>query len=73
MIFKCNNCGGIMVYSPEKEAMYCEHCGSVDSQSVVTSENMTSCVNCGAPMEITDYREGKNIVGYSCQMEVTIV
>lgn len=24
-------------------------------------------------MEITDYREGKNIVGYSCQMEVEIV
>lgn len=55
MIFKCNNCGGIMVYSPEKEAMYCEHCGSIDSQSVITSENMSSCVNCGAPMEITDY------------------
>lgn len=55
MIFKCNNCGGNVVYHPEKEAMVCPHCESVDSQQKMAEENMMQCVNCGAPLEPKEY------------------
>lgn len=51
MIFKCKNCGGNTVYNPKKGKMVCPHCDGEESQSIVAEENMTSCVNCGAPME----------------------
>lgn len=51
MIFKCKNCGGNTVYNPTKMKMVCPHCESEESQSIVAEENMTQCVNCGAPME----------------------
>lgn len=51
MIFKCKNCGGNAVYHPEKKAMWCPHCDSLDSQERVDSENMENCTNCGAPLE----------------------
>lgn len=55
MIFKCGNCGGSMVYDPERKAMYCEHCDSEDSENIMNGSDMASCVNCGAPMEVEKY------------------
>lgn len=55
MIFKCNNCGGHMVYSPERRAMYCDHCDSIDTESISASSSMSSCPNCGAPVEAGSY------------------
>ncbi len=51
MIFKCKNCGGNAVYHPEKKAMWCPHCDSLDSQERLDTENMENCSNCGAPLE----------------------
>ena len=51
MIFKCKNCGGNAVYHPEKKAMWCPHCDSLDSQERLDNENMENCSNCGAPLE----------------------
>ena len=51
MIFKCKNCGGNAVYHPDKKAMWCPHCDSLDSQERLDSENMKNCTNCGAPLE----------------------
>ena len=51
MIFKCKNCGGNAVYHPDKKAMWCPHCDSLDSQERLDSENMETCTNCGAPLE----------------------
>lgn len=55
MIFKCNNCGGHMIYSPERRAMYCEHCDSVNTESVSESTSINMCPNCGAPVESGNY------------------
>lgn len=52
MIFKCQNCGGNIVYNPEKGTMCCPHCDGLDSeQKIVSTEYMTHCSNCGAPMD----------------------
>ena len=32
MIFRCKNCGGNVVYSPEHKKMYCPYCDSLDSE-----------------------------------------
>lgn len=50
MIFKCRNCGGNVIYSPEKGAMYCPHCEDLDSQQKIDGGSETTCANCGAPI-----------------------
>ncbi|MBQ8040577.1 MAG: hypothetical protein IJ274_12060 [Lachnospiraceae bacterium] len=56
MIFKCKNCGGNSVYHPDKKAMWCPHCESLDSQERVDTENMEICTNCGATLDsVTEY------------------
>ena len=56
MIFKCNNCGGNVLYNPEKGQMRCPHCDSVDSQQKITGEqSLQNCINCGAPLNVKDY------------------
>lgn len=55
MIFKCKNCGGNTVYAPEKGGMYCPHCESVDSEELIAESSLLQCINCGAPIEITEY------------------
>lgn len=56
MIFKCNNCGGNVVFNPEKGKMCCPHCDSIDSQQKVTGEqSLQKCINCGAPLNVSDY------------------
>ena len=53
MIFKCKNCGGNSVYSPEKKMMYCPHCESEESQEKLTGVGLTQCGNCGAPLDLS--------------------
>ena len=56
MIFKCDNCGGNVVFDPEIGKMHCPHCDGIDSQKKVTGEqSMEKCINCGAPLTISDY------------------
>ena len=55
MIFKCKNCGGNAVYAPEKGRMYCPHCESLDSESKVEGSSLAQCVNCGAPIAVTEF------------------
>ncbi len=52
MIFKCKNCGGNIVYDPDKGTMCCPHCEGLDTEEkIVSSESMVTCVSCGAPMD----------------------
>ncbi len=54
MIFKCKNCGGNIVYNPEKGKMCCPHCESIDSEDKLPNTgDMMICANCGAPLEGT--------------------
>lgn len=55
MIYQCKNCGGNVVYHPDKKKMYCPHCDSLDSEEEIKSSVVTECANCGAPMEISSY------------------
>lgn len=57
MIFKCKNCGGNTVYSPEQHRMYCPYCQSFDSDEKLAGEEPTTfqCQNCGGELQIRDY------------------
>ena len=56
MVFKCKNCGGNVVYSPEKQKMYCPYCDSIESNEKVTNgESLVACVNCGGPLEVNEF------------------
>ncbi|MCM1262734.1 MAG: hypothetical protein NC313_08430 [Butyrivibrio sp.] len=55
MIFKCRNCGGNVVYSPEKKAMYCPHCEGIDSEQKLEGSSEDICSNCGAPLNPSEY------------------
>lgn len=55
MIYKCKNCGGNVVYHPDKNKMYCPHCDGIDSEEEVKSSATAVCANCGAPMETSPY------------------
>ena len=55
MLFKCKNCGGNVVYEPNKGVMCCPHCEGRDSEERIDNSSMTQCVNCGAPIEVKDY------------------
>ena len=54
MYFKCKNCGGNVVYSPEKHTMYCPFCESEKSEELDngTSPEMAVCPNCGGEKSI---------------------
>lgn len=55
MLFKCKNCGGNVVFDPDRETMYCPHCEGVESQDVLQGGSLTQCVNCGAPLQVGEY------------------
>lgn len=55
MLFRCKNCGGNAVYSPEHGKMFCPHCDGIESENKEVSANKTECVNCGAPLTIGEY------------------
>ncbi len=56
MIFKCKNCGGNVVYSPEQHKMYCPFCESVDSEEKKTErQSLSTCINCGGELHVTEF------------------
>lgn len=57
MIFKCKNCGGNAIYSPEKNTMFCPYCESVNSEerTDVSSPDITICPSCGGEINIQEH------------------
>jgi len=60
MFFKCQNCGGNIVYNPDKGAMVCPHCEGEETQQKITGEDadynsMEKCLNCGAPLKVGEF------------------
>ncbi len=57
MIFKCRNCGGNVVYSPEKQKMFCPYCESVESEELQRSAdgNMHICPDCGGEIPLKEH------------------
>ena len=57
MIFKCKNCGGNSIYSPEKKTMYCPYCDSIEShdRKESTSGALEICPECGGTVPVETY------------------
>lgn len=57
MIFKCKNCGGNVVYSPEKHKMYCPFCDSEDSYEAQnhSGQDITLCPDCGGAVPVQEH------------------
>lgn len=56
MIFKCKNCGGNTVYSPEHKGMFCPYCESEKSHERKHDlTNITHCPDCSGELEIGEY------------------
>ena len=55
MIYKCKNCGGNVMYHPDRKKMYCPHCDGIDTEEEIKSSQITECANCGAPVEVSRY------------------
>ena len=53
MIFKCKNCGGNAIYSPEHRGMYCPYCESEKSEErKYDLYNITICPDCSGELKI---------------------
>ena len=56
MIFKCKNCGGNTIYSPEHKGMFCPYCESEKSEvRKYDLYNITICPDCGGALEIGEH------------------
>lgn len=56
MIFTCKNCGGNVVFSPEKQLMYCPYCEGENCEETNGKPTaVTQCSNCGGELQINEY------------------
>ncbi len=56
MIFKCKNCGGNSIYSPEHKGMYCPFCDSLESQERTDADgDIKICPNCGGELNVEEH------------------
>ncbi|MBR1772112.1 MAG: hypothetical protein IJ747_08800 [Lachnospiraceae bacterium] len=57
MIFKCANCGGNVVYSPEKKKMVCPYCESEESQQIQYAgyKQITICPDCSGEVPVDEF------------------
>ena len=58
MIFKCKNCGGNTIYSPEKKALICPYCDSVEAyerKDGNSSGGVGVCPECGGTIPVEDF------------------
>ncbi len=59
MIFKCTNCGGNVVYSPDKKMMVCPYCGGEDTYKRKDNENssygLSVCPECGGTIPVEEF------------------
>lgn len=57
MFFKCKNCGGNVVYSPERHGMYCPFCESEESgeRAEGVTDALTVCPNCGGEVPVQEH------------------
>lgn len=56
MIFKCKNCGGNTVYSPEHKGMFCPYCDSEKSEERTHDlYHITNCPDCYGELNIEEH------------------
>ena len=55
MTFKCKNCGGYMVFSPERQQMYCSFCEGLDCEYETGDKSLTTCASCGGEITVGQF------------------
>lgn len=56
MVYKCVNCGGNVVYSPEKHKMFCPFCESEGSEEQKKGNGeMSICPDCGGEVPVKEH------------------
>ncbi len=57
MIFVCKNCGGNVVYSPERRGMFCPYCDSMESdeRKDFPDSEISVCPNCGGEIPVEEH------------------
>lgn len=57
MYFKCKNCGGNTIYSPERHSMFCPYCDSEKSEEREdgVAQEMSVCPNCGGEVPVEEH------------------
>lgn len=70
MIFKCKNCGGNVVYSPEKGDMYCPFCDSEKSEERTDESlgELTICPNCGGEVAVKEHTAATQCPSCDCYL-----
>ncbi len=70
MIFKCKNCGGNTVYSPEKHGMYCPFCDSEGSHERTDDSlgDLTVCPNCGGEIKLQEFTSATRCPSCDCYL-----
>ncbi len=70
MIYKCRNCGGNAVYSPEKHGMYCPYCDSEGSaeRSDESLGELTVCPNCGGEVKVGPHTAASRCPSCDCYL-----
>lgn len=54
MLFRCKNCNGNVVYSPEKGRMLCLFCDSIDSEEGVPVNSTITCPACSGEFQVSE-------------------
>ncbi len=70
MIFKCKNCGGNVVYHPEKHTMFCPFCESEKSEERADSSNgeLSVCPNCGGEVKVEEHTSATQCPYCDCHL-----
>lgn len=55
MNFQCKNCGGNVVFNPEKQKMVCPYCDSIESEEQGGNDSLTVCASCGGEIKIGQF------------------
>ena len=55
MNFQCRNCNGNMVFSPEKQRIYCPYCDGEDCDEQRGDDSLTICPSCGGELETGEF------------------
>ncbi len=70
MIFKCKNCGGNTIYSPERHGMFCPFCESENSAERNDGDPgpLNVCPNCGSEIVIQEHTSATRCPGCDCYL-----
>ena len=52
MNFQCKNCGGNAVFEPKSGKMFCQYCGSYDSERKTGDRSVNVCASCGGEISV---------------------